>query len=111
MYEGQMYSIGLAMKLRPGAYAEYKRAHDDLWPDLAQGMAENEISMAIYHHGEHLFLHAVAPTERDWEKSREGPAIEKWMTYMATLLETGADGEVAFDELPEAFSFGLFRAD
>ena len=39
----------------------------------------------------------MAPTERDWEESRKGPVIEKWMTYMKTLLETGADEEVAFD--------------
>ena len=43
-----MYSIGLATTLRPGAYAEYKQAHDDLWPDLAATMADNNVSMAIY---------------------------------------------------------------
>ena len=106
-----MYSIGLAMKLRPGAYAEYKQAHDDLWPDIARSMADNGVSMAIYRHGEHLFLHAVAPTERDWEESRKVPVLAKWLTYMATLLETGADGDIAFEELTEAFAFGLFRAD
>ena len=29
-----MYSIGLGLKLRPGSYAGYKKAHDEAWPDL-----------------------------------------------------------------------------
>jgi len=33
-----MYTIGLALTLRPGKYDGYKRAHDELWPELAEGM-------------------------------------------------------------------------
>ena len=106
-----MYSLGLAMRMRPGAYAEYKRAHDELWPDVAQSMSDNQVSMAIYRHGESLVIHAVAPTEEDWLKSRQVPILAEWMAYMATLIETGDDGQVDFEELEEAFSFGLFRQD
>ena len=106
-----MYSLGLAMKLRPGAYAEYRRAHDELWPEVAQSMTDNQVSMAICRYGESLVIHAVAPTEEDWLKSRQVPILEEWMAYMATLIETGADGQVDFEELEEAFSFGLFRQD
>lgn len=42
-----MFTLGLAMTLRPGAYERYKLAHDQLWPKLAEGMRQNEISMAI----------------------------------------------------------------
>ena len=107
--EARMYSLGLAMRMRPGAYAEYKRAHDELWPDVAQSMSDNQVSMAIYRYGESLIIHAVAPTEEDWLKSRQVPILEEWMSYMATLIETGEDGQVDFEELEEAFSFGLFR--
>ena len=30
------------MTLRPGAYAKYKAAHDELWPELAAGMRTNQ---------------------------------------------------------------------
>ena len=109
--ETRMYSLGLAMRMRPGAYAEYKRAHDELWPAVAQSMSDNQVSMAIYRYGESLVIHAVAPTEEDWLKSREVPILEEWMAYMATLIETDANGDVDFEELEEAFSFGLFRRD
>lgn len=106
-----MYSLGLAMRMRPGAYAEYQRAHDELWPAVAQSMTDNDVSMAIYRYGESLIIHAVAPTEEDWLKSREVPILEEWMAYMATLIETDAKGDVDFEELEEAFSFGLFRQE
>ncbi len=103
-----MYSMGLAMKLRPGAYDEYKEAHDNLWPSLAEGMYKNKVSMAIYRFGDHLFVHAVAPTEADWLTSREDPELDRWHEYMVTLLETDDDGNIAFEQLPEAFAFGMF---
>ena len=106
-----MYSIGLAMTLRPGAYAEYKKAHDELWPEIADSMSDNDVSMAIYRFGENLVIHAVAPTEADWNKSRDVPILEKWFEYMSTLLATNQEGEIIFEDLPEAFVFGIFKGD
>ena len=106
-----MYSIGLAMTLRSGAYAEYKKAHDELWPEIADSMSDHDVSMAIYRFGENLIIHAVAPTEEDWNKSRDVPILEKWFEYMATLLETDENGEIIFEDLPEAFAFGVFKGD
>ena len=106
-----MYSIGLATTLRPGAYAEYKQAHDDIWPEVAECMADNDVSMAIYRFGDNLILHAVAPTEEDWNKSGAAPIQEKWLAYMTKLLETNEQGEVIFEVLTEAFAFGMFKGD
>ena len=104
-----MFSIGLSMKVRPGCYAEYKEAHDNLWTDLAESMEANKVSMAIYRFEDQLFLHAVAPTKDDWEKSRNVEVLDRWSEYMAKLLETDADGNIIFHELPEAFAFGSFK--
>ncbi len=105
-----MYSIGLSMKVRHGCYDEYKEAHDKLWPDLAESMEVNNVSMSIYRFEDRLFLHAVAPTEKDWKKSRNVEVLDRWSEYMSTLLETDAEGNITFDELPEAFAFGMFKA-
>ncbi len=106
-----MFSIGFAMTLRPGAYDEYKRAHDDPWPEVVADMDVKGISMAIFRDGKRLIVHAVAASQGDWEQNRETAALAKWHTYMATLLETDAQGNIAFEELPEAFAYGLFRPD
>jgi L-rhamnose mutarotase len=104
-----MYTIGLALTLRPGAFEDYKQAHDELWPELAAGMRDNDVSMAIYRDGDRLFLFAAAPSEAHWDESRKDPVLAKWDAEMAKLLETEADGRLAFTLLPKAFGFGEFR--
>lgn len=106
-----MYSIGLSMVLRAGEYENYKKAHDNLWPGMAEGMRAQNISMSIYRFRDRLFLHAVAPTEGEWLKSREDPMLAEWSKLMSSFLETDAKGNIIFEELTEAFSFGLFSTD
>ena len=103
-----MFTIALAMSLRSGAYEQYKLAHDQLWPELAAGMRENQISMAIYRHAEHLFLFAAAPTREHWERSRKDPALARWDARIAQLVQTDSSGNIAFTELTKAFGFGEF---
>ncbi len=96
------------MTLRAGAYERYKQAHDQLWPELSEGMRSNEISMAIYRDGTRLFLLATAPTEVHWQRSRLDPILARWDARMAELLETDDEGHIAFTILPKAFGFGEF---
>jgi L-rhamnose mutarotase len=96
------------MTLRPGAYDGYKRAHDEIWPELTAGMRENQVSMAIFRDGDRLFLFAAAPTEEHWERSRVDPVLARWDATMTEFLETTADGRIAFTVLPKAFGFGEF---
>ena len=103
-----MFTIGLALSLRANCYDEYKNAHDDLWPEISQSMKNNNISMIIYRIGNRLVIFGVAPSEKDWNHSRTLPIVDKWNAYMATLLETDKDGNSIFEELSEAFSFGMF---
>src|ERR1051325_3921490 len=104
-----MFTLGLAMTLRPGMYEKYKLAHDQLWPELAKGMLANEVSMAIYRDGDRLFLFASAPSEVHWQRSRQDPLLAHWDARMAELLQTDEQGGIAFSVLPKAFGFGEFQ--
>ena len=104
-----MFTLGLAMKLRPGAYHQYKLAHDQLWPELAAGMSANQVSMAIYRDGTRLFLFAMAPSEAHWQRSRQDPILARWNARMADLLEIDEQGGIEFEVLPKAFGFGEFK--
>lgn len=103
-----MYCIGLALTLRPGAYEGYKRAHDNLWPELAAGMRANDVSMAIYRDGSRLFVFAAAPSEAHWQRSRQDAILVKWDQGMAEFLETDEKDRLRFTLLPKAFGFGEF---
>ena len=67
-----MFSIGLGMTLKPGGYEGYKKAHDECWPELLENQRACGVSMAIYKWGDRLFVHATAPSEADWLKTRQG---------------------------------------
>ena len=103
-----MFTLALAMTLRPGAYAQYKIAHDQLWPELAAGMRENQISMAVYRDGDRLFLFAAAPTREHWERSRKDPVLARWDAGIAQLVQADSHGQIAFSNLAKAFGFGEF---
>lgn len=103
-----MKPIGLALKLRPGCYGEYKKRHDELWPELGDVMRENGIDMVIYRYEDTLFIYGVAPSEEAWARMAAHPVTPRWNEYMAEVLETDESGALIRHTLPEAFVFGAF---
>ena len=104
-----MYTIGLALELKQGCFKEYKRRHDALWPEMEQMMLEQEISMAIYRFGDHLFVHGTAPTREQWESTRDTEVTLRWNEHMKEVLKCGEDGNLRFHDLDPAFFFGIFK--
>ncbi len=104
-----MYSIGFVMKLKPGCYAEYKRRHDALWPEMAKVLSDNRINMVIHCFHDYLFVHGTAPTKEHWENVDRDPIAPQWDTYMKEVMEIGANGQLYCEELPLAFSWGEFK--
>lgn len=106
-----MHSTAMTFKLKPGCYAEYKKAHDELWPEIADDLKARGCSMAIYHHEGRLFLHAVYPSkERAGTKQTpaNAEAGARWSKYMASLMDCHEDGTAIVETLEPAFLFGLF---
>jgi len=103
-----MYSIGLGLKLKPGAYDGYKKAHDTCWPELLEIQRAHRVSMIIYRWDDRLFIHATAPSEADWLSTREGPLVDKWNEFMTQYLETDEQGKIVFENLEPAFRSGDF---
>ena len=44
-----------------------------------------------------------------WELNYANDAADRWARYMSNLIETNEEGELIFEELEEAFSFGKFK--
>ena len=105
-----MYSIGQTFKLKPAYYEDYKKAHDELWPELAAAMSAQQVNMVIYRYADRLFLYATAPSREHYERSYQGSVPQRWAEYMATMMETDADGKSIVEELEQAFAFGAFAA-
>ena len=104
-----MFSIALTMHLRPGVLADYREAHEQLWPEIARGMSDNGVSMAIYHENGRLFLFATAPSAEHWNRSRQAPKLAEWDARMTAFLESSAPGKIAFNAPEKVFGFGDFK--
>jgi L-rhamnose mutarotase len=85
-----MNTHAFRMRLKPGTTAEYRRRHDDLWPELAQALREAGIyDYSIFLDEETLCLFAVLklhPNDRRSELTAQ-PVMQRWWDYMADLME------------------------
>ncbi len=106
-----MYSTGQTFKLKSGFYAKYKKAHDDLWPAMAESLQANQVNMVIHHHHDRLYMFATAPSKEHFDNIHAHPEAQRWLAYMATMMETDEDGKSIVEEMDLAFSFGAFRQD
>ena len=94
------------MKLKPGVAAEYKKRHDEIWPELAAALKAAGISdYSIFLDEETFTLFAVQKlsegnTAADLPKTA---VVRKWWDYMAPLMETHADNSPAAKPLREVF--------
>ncbi len=98
----------MTFALKPGCYEEYKRAHDELWPEIADALRENGVNMVIHYYNDRLFLFATTPSQEAMEQSHAGEVMTRWQAYMATLMVTGAEGNTLVEPLETAFVFGDF---
>lgn len=105
-----MTTIGGALKIRPGCHAEYKRRHDELWPELAQAMREREISMVIYRFEDWVFFHATAPSQAAWAGLEGMPVSARWEKYIADVVEPDSSGKAECRVLTRIFAFGNYES-
>ncbi len=84
------------MQLKPGVVEEYRRRHDELWPDLAEALGNAGIfDYSIFLDEDTLSLFAVLKV-RDGAPIAElprQPVMKRWWDYMADLMEVDPDGE------------------
>lgn len=85
--------IAFKMKLKPGFEAEYKKRHDEIWPELATLLKENGISdYSIFLDEETNNLFAVQQQNGNSSQDLGSTQIvQKWWAYMADIMETNAD--------------------
>lgn len=82
------------MKLKPGFEAEYKKRHDEIWPELAEALREAGVSdYSIFLDEETLTLFAVQKLSHDntADALPQTDIVKKWWAYMADIMETNPD--------------------
>ncbi len=82
------------MRLNDGMEAEYKRRHDEIWPELVDLLHDAGVSdYSIHFDSETLLLIGVLERRSDhtMDALAEHPVMQKWWAHMADIMEAGPD--------------------
>lgn len=94
------------MKLKPGFEEEYKKRHDEIWPELQEVLSKAGIhDYSIFLDKETLTLFAIQKLEEDYkdEDITGNPVVKKWWDYMKDIMETNPDHSPVATSLEEVF--------
>ena len=104
-----MKRVAFKMKLKEGCFAEYKKRHSEIWPELSALLTETGISnYSIFLDPETNILFAyqeLAESEGAQDSQDLGTTqiVQKWWKYMADIMETNPDKSPVSIPLEEAF--------
>lgn len=101
-----MYRIAFKMTLFPGFEEEYKKRHDELWPELEQLLKESGVSdysIFLDETTNNLFGVMKADDPAKLEVLPSTAVMQKWWKYMADIMETNADNSPVQVPLKEVF--------
>jgi L-rhamnose mutarotase len=95
------------MKLKSGFEAEYKKRHDEIWPELKDlllraGIAEYYIFLDEAT-GSLFAFQKITPTEVALTLS-EQPIMRRWWDYMADIMEVNPNNSPVVVPCPQVFS-------
>jgi L-rhamnose mutarotase len=101
-----MRRAAFTMRLKPGFQAEYKRRHDEIWPELVKELESAGVSdYSIFLDESTLTLFAFQKV-KDHDTSALLPStaiVKKWWKYMADIMDTNPDNSPVQVELKEVF--------
>lgn len=101
-----MRRIGFAMQLLPGKREEYRRRHDEIWPELVRELhAAGVRDYVIYLDPRTDTLYAAQKVleHNTADSLAETAIVKKWWAYMADIMETNPDNSPRVFPLEEMF--------
>jgi L-rhamnose mutarotase len=104
--KNKMIRNAFKMKLKPGFEQEYKKRHDEIWPELERLLSDTGIQdYTIFLDEETLLLFAVQKISEDFDMDflPKHPIVKKWWAYMGDIMETNPDNSPVAITLKEVF--------
>lgn len=101
-----MEKYAFKMRLNPGMRDEYKKRHDDIWPELVTLLKEAGVSDYSIHFDEEtntLFGVLWRTDEHGMDALPSQAIMQKWWAHMADIMETRDDNEPIAIQLTTVF--------
>ncbi|WP_417209069.1 L-rhamnose mutarotase [Antarctobacter sp.] len=90
------------MRLNPGCEAEYRKRHDEIWPDLVRLLKEagvSDYSIHLDRDTDTLFGVLWRTENHGMDALPTTEIMRKWWAHMADIMETHPDNEPVVTEL------------
>jgi L-rhamnose mutarotase len=104
-----MKTFAFKMKLFPGKEAEYRRRHNEIWPELKQLLLDSGIKeyyIFLDQETQTLFAFQKISGEGSSQDLGNHPVVKKWWAYMADIMETNPDNSPLILEMEKVFYLG-----
>lgn len=101
-----MKRLAFKMYLNEGMKEEYKKRHDEIWPELAKLLKDNGVSeYSIFLDEETNILFAFQKVSGDGGSQDLGKTeiVQKWWAYMKDIMKSNPDNSPVSVELEEVF--------
>lgn len=101
-----MIRKGSVMQINPEKHAEYKKRHDEIFPELIYALKE---------HGAHhysifwdtkrhlLFAYVEVESEERWNAVARTDICQKWWAFMKDIMPSNTDNSPISDDLLPVF--------
>lgn len=96
------------MFVNEDSYDEYKRRHDELWPEMATELKNHgahNYSIFLEEETGKLFAYLEIESEEKWSKMSETEICQKWWAYMKGIMKTNPDNSPVAVDLKDVFYF------
>jgi L-rhamnose mutarotase len=101
-----MQRVAFTMRLKRGFEAEYRRRHDEIWPELSALLKAAGIrDYSIFLDSKNGTLFAVQKLTRGNTVNDlpNHPLMKRWWAYMADIMETNPDTSPVSRPIEEVF--------
>jgi L-rhamnose mutarotase len=86
--------IAFRMNLFPGRAAEYRKRHDEIYPELAQALKDagvSDYSIWLDAEANHLFGILTRSDTHTMDTLPDTEIVKRWWAFMADIMATDAD--------------------
>jgi L-rhamnose mutarotase len=99
-----MIRRAFTLRLEPGALAQYKEYHDNIWPELVAEIEKAGIAtMTAFVADPVVFYYSEIRDEDSWDKLWHTEVHDRWGELFKPLMAFNAEGIVDAGELTEIF--------
>jgi L-rhamnose mutarotase len=104
--ERVMTRKAFVMKVRPDAHDEYRRRHDEIWPELSAALRQHGVrSYSIFLDARRnlLFAYVELDSVERWNAIAGTEVCRRWWAFMRDIMETNPDDSPVAEDLAEVF--------